>query len=393
MDTIVKAFLRYISEARCFFFLLFDSFCYLIPRQRNTRFKKQVLIIKLDGIGDFILWLDAAKELKKLYPHDKYEITLLSNKLWSSFAEKLPYFDAVWPVDLRKFMHNLPYRIACLMKVRKAGFDIVVQPTYSRIILHGDAIVRVSGAGDRIGSQGDTTNMGSLQKRISDRWYTRLLPATGEPIMELVRNAEFMRELGLPGFRADVPSIHVDSLLPAELEGKRYFILFPGAGAIYRQWPISNFAELAGKIYEATGWPGIICGSPDEQPLGDILKRKTRAVLHNWCGKTSLEELIAIIGGCQMMIENETSAVHIAAAVGAPSVCILGGGHFGRFVPYRAEVETKKLPPLVVFQHRSCSGCNWQCIHSTGKYEVAPCIADISVEDVWETTKALLQNT
>ena len=50
--------------------------------------------------------------------------------------------------------------------------------------------------------------------------------------------------------------------------------------------------------------------------------------------KTNINELIEAIRDAEFLITNETSAVHIAESVTTKSFCILGGGHFGRFLPY-----------------------------------------------------------
>ena len=62
-----------------------------------------ILLIRLDAIGDFVMWLDTAKEYQKLYPSDKYKILLAGNKIWCDLAVKLPYWDRVIPVDSKQF--------------------------------------------------------------------------------------------------------------------------------------------------------------------------------------------------------------------------------------------------------------------------------------------------
>ncbi len=349
-----------------------------------------MLLVRLDAIGDFILWLDAAKDIRKLFPQNTYELTLLGNGAWTSVAEMLPYFDAVWSIDRRKFIRNPIYRFSIMIKIRRAGFHVVIQPTFSREFLFGDAVTRTSGAREKIGSRDDCSNIGSWQKRISDQWYTRLLPAADEPLMELIRNAEFMRGLGLNDFRADVPRMPVHFSLPAGFEIKDYFVLSPGAGAVFRQWPISKFAELADRIYRATGWTAVICGSSDEKALGEGIERLSHAVAKNWCGKTTLPELIEIISRSKMLVGNETSAVHIAAAVGVPAICILGGGHYGRFVPYCVENGATDKLPVVVTSNKDCFGCNWRCIYPLAKHDPAPCIRDVSVDEVWREVIAVV---
>ena len=106
-------------------------------------------------------------------------------------------------------------------------------------------------------------------------------------------------------------------------------------------------------------------------------------------GKTELTELSGLLSLSQLTISNDTGAVHLAAAIGTPMVCILGGGHFGRFVPYpKLSGQTNSLK--VVYHKMPCYGCNWECIYPLKKNEPAPCITKISVDAVWEKVKPLL---
>jgi ADP-heptose:LPS heptosyltransferase len=89
-----------------------------------------------------------------------------------------------------------------------------------------------------------------------------------------------------------------------------------------------------------------------------------------------------------MIIGSETSAMHIAAAVSTPSVCLLGGGHFGRFVPYPVNVEG--VVPSPVFHKMECYGCNWQCTQSHEAGQPVPCISAISVEKVVAAAEVII---
>jgi ADP-heptose:LPS heptosyltransferase len=97
-------------------------------------------------------------------------------------------------------------------------------------------------------------------------------------------------------------------------------------------------------------------------------------------GKTSLPEFVEVIRQARLLISNETSAVHIAAAVKTPSVCILGGGHFGRFLPYPEKVVNCK--PVAVFKKMACFGCNWKCNQPHNVNGCVPCIEQIEMPDV-----------
>jgi ADP-heptose:LPS heptosyltransferase len=97
-------------------------------------------------------------------------------------------------------------------------------------------------------------------------------------------------------------------------------------------------------------------------------------------GKTTLQELAELIRGAEILISNETSAVHIAAAVGTNSVCILGGGHFGRFLPYPKHVKGAR--PIVADKYMPCFNCNWKCEWPHEPSGAVPCVTGVSIEQV-----------
>jgi ADP-heptose:LPS heptosyltransferase len=293
-------------------------------------------------------------------------------------------------VDRELFRYRTRYRFQTLLKLRREGFSTAIQPTYSREYFYGDSAVRASGATERVGSAGDCSNASAREKRVSDGWYTRLVPAAGGPTMELVRNAEFVRGLGLREFRASLPSLAVGPDLPAGFHAADYYVLFPGAGWDRRQWPVANFAETARRVFAATGWRGVVCGGGGEAPLGETLARGAGVPIENWAGKTSLAELAAVIKGARLLLGNETSAVHLAAAVSTPAVCIAGGGHYGRFVPYRLEAAADRPLPVTVSRRMDCFNCNWRCVRDARPGQPVPCIARVTVDDAWKAVQPII---
>ena len=368
-----------------------DLLCLLLPYPRKVELKKKILIIRLDGAGDFILWLDAAKGFRKLFPFPQYKLTLLGNSEWYSLARGMSFFDEVLPLERRKFIINPIYRFNMLKKIRRANYKKVIQPTFSRKFMFEDSIVRVSGAEERIGINSDFSRIQKWQKRISDQWYTNIVHTKKGLLFELERNAEFIRKLGLAEFRAGIPELHILGNLQVKINSEDYYVLFPGARYKERQWPLSYFKELDRRLYKLTGWVGIICGGPGEELLGEVLEQNLDIPLHNLVGRTSLQELISIIANANILVGNETCAIHISSAVSTPSVCILGGGHFGRFMPYQLEDVTDKPLPIAVYHKMNCFNCNWQCKYNVFNKRAFPCISQISVNDVWKDVEKLLE--
>ena len=355
---------------------------------------RQALVIRLDVLGDFIVWLDAARGLRQRFPAGEWEITLLGNQSWTPLAEQTGYFDQVWGLDRKKFVTDPLYRYRLLRRVHRAGFAAALAPAFSRDFLWTDTTIRMCGAPERIGYHGDPTIISETLMRLADRWYTRIIRSREEKLNELERNADFVRGVGVPEFRAALP------VLPKIPESEQsalqksasfpYYVLVPGAGKEYRQWPADNFGEIARRIHTRTGLTGIVSGGGQDFALGERLCAEPEVFLENRAGATSLGDMVHLISNAAFIVSNETSAVHIAASVGTPAVSITGGGHFGRYVPYRTESPVTRPLPQVVSHPMPCFGCDWHCIYKLPPNQPKPCIANISLDSVWAAVEALL---
>ena len=369
-----------------------------IVTTRANHHAEHVLLVRVDAIGDFVLWIDAAKATVKNYKAQGKSVLLIANKVWATWAEDLSIFDEVIPFDRKAFESNLIYRFHFGRRMRRTGCSIAVQPTYSREWLFGDALIRMSGAPERIGSQGGTQNVRPWQKRISDRWYTRLIAADPAHLMELIRNAEFVRGLLDGNFRAKVADLRgltanrLDPAFTAAIPATQpYFVLVPGASWDGKEWSIENFIQVAEWLHDMTGWHGVVCGGDADRNLAEEACRRSSIPLLNWAGRTDLSQLSAILSDCRLLVTNDTSSAHIAAAVGAPTVCVLGGGHYGRFMPYEVEQTDERPLPTAVVHHMPCFNCNWRCIYPRTEGKPVPCIDRVTVSQVILAISQLLE--
>ena len=383
-------FKPYLVIFKSLLFFIFDSLAlFKVTTTLKNKFEL-VLIVRQDAIGDFILWLDTAKEYRKLFPPNKYKIILVGNALWYDLAKELPYWDEVLPVSANQFKTLSIYRWKILKHVQSLSANIVIQPTYSREFYHGDSIVRASHASLKVSSEGDMSNQNWLKKTLADGWHTELIPASLEPLTELDRNAEFFSGVLQKKYVSNYPIIDVlESWRIIKCKKKEFYVLSLGANENCRAWPVNFYGEIAQKIYEKTGWHGFVCGVNKEFNLGEQIKKVSHAPLENYVGRTSLKELAWLLAKSKILICNESGPAHIATAVGTSTVSIVGGGHFERFVPY------PKIPGYInkleaVYHKMPCYGCNWECIYPIKKNEPAPCISKISVDAVWEKVKPLL---
>lgn len=349
-----------------------------------------VMLVRLDVIGDFILWLDSAKAYRILFPDKK--LVLYANSSWAELASQFPYWDEVVSVDMNRLRSDELYRFDTLYIIHRRGFNVAVQPTYSREYM-GDMLLRASSAKVRIGYQCDLSNITLEQKLISDCWYTILISSNTLRMMELKRNAEFVRALGYSEFVSDVPKIDRLFVLPDTFKSNPpYIVIFPGASWSPKMWPIDKFVDLINKLKRHKDIDLVLCGSKSEFDLCEEIIVKSRVVARNLAGSTNLQELIEVIRNASLVVANDTSAIHIAAATDTSAICLLGGGHFGRFLPYQLESKSFRKLPNIQIHKMDCYGCNWQCKYTQSSTETVPCIANISADSVYLKCANVLSN-
>lgn len=365
------------TKVKALFFLIIN---YLIKMIYHPDKSENLAIFRLDGIGDFIIWLEYAKEFKKIYPDKR--ITLYTSCSVAELALEIPYWDEVQAIDTKLFKRNLIYRWKKLSQVRVAGYEIAIQPAFSRGFLVDECLMHITGAKHRIAWRGDCSNITTSVKRITDSWYTELIETNFIPISEIERNDFFIRHFSPEFQQINQLNLSISLSLPKHLIiSENYFVIFPGASWSGKQWPAEKFALLAKKLVQKYNWKVVIAGSE----LDSLQCNKVAVLLDNTAiklyGQTNLLELSGLIKKSKLLISNDTSAIHFAAAVATPSVCILGGGHFGRFLPYPSYI---KFSPIVVYSEMLCFGCNWNCNQNYTEGLTVSCIREITVNNVYD---------
>ncbi len=346
-----------------------------------TKKKEGVLLIRLDLIGDFVLWLDSAQAYRRIYPHQK--ITLAVNSACVDLAKALPHWDEVLSVDVAALRENYIYRLLILFKLRWRNFEMAIQPTFSREFV-GDLVLRSSSAQERIGYAGDANNVTISLKTKTDSWYTKLVRNDPLQIMELNINAHFVRKLGCEDFLSCTPNIpRLGTHLNKQQFNSSYIVVAPGASWQPKMWPVHNFAHVIRKLVGQFKVQIVLCGGKSDQLVcAELSKLLSSLQIIDLSGKTTLTELVEIIRGAKLILTNDSAPTHLATATRTPSVCILGGGHFKRFLPYQTERHSDAALPTVIFQEMTCYGCRWKCIYPVEDSQAVPCIANVSPAEV-----------
>lgn len=345
--------------------------------------KKRLLFIKTDAIGDYIILRNFIEIVKSSAKYRDYEIHLLGNPLWRDIVTT---YDNKWVTECmfvkENDLYESPYKLLKLgWKLFRNNYELVLQPTPTRRLIN-DGMAILTAAKQLIAHDGDTVGILPRYKRKTDKLYTRLIQLPQKIYFEYDRNVFFFEQVLDEKLAINGP------YLPTKGGERNGIIIFPGAGSVKRGWEKEKFLDLIERIMAKTSQPIYITGGPGETAIAKWLTDHLPGTnITDLTAKTTLPQLIEMIGSANLLISNETSAIHIASATKTPSVCILGGGHFERFAPYPAHITYR---PICVYDKMECYDCNWNCIYQTPADAPHPCVSIVSVEQVWEAAEPLL---
>lgn len=384
--------MKYSRLIKSLFFFIADTVFLKITllKERNRTVKKDTAIIKVDGIGDFFMFTWFLKNLKNNNPN---KICLICSSHVGKVAASLDYVDSVIPIDVNKLKYNLLYRIQIIRKIRRQEFKMVLNPTYSNFFLTGHSLARFAISANKICLKGDNLNSFRIEQSIAYRWYDNLFYYNFHKLSELKISHFLLEKLNcknIQKFQSTVPNKL--TLNPIKVKPKKYCVIFPGASDSYRTWKMENFILIINWLYQNYGIISVLCGSSLElKRISKYKKEIQKTSSINLIGKTSIIELVEVIRDCSLLISNDSSAVHIAASVNSKSLCILGGGQFGRFLPY--EDGFLNSSPTTIYKKLNCFNCDWNCYKKNQNEESYPCLNEITPNQVKGKINDLLNNS
>lgn len=369
---IKKRLLIFINKIVCFLGYLINNFS-----KSNNNEDRKLCILRTDAIGDLILFLPSLKYIRQKY-FDYYIIFILQNRV-SELVVHSPYIDEIIPFSPLKYRRNIFYKLKFLVELRKHSFDICLYPQFNRESI-GDEICFWLRSKRKIAFYNKLFDNSDNNRSA----YTKLLYHNFDSqVHEHLRNKYFLNHLNIetkdyqPEFwlSRDDKEYAEKLILNNNLSEKTIIAICPGKLTTYVGWEPDNFVQLMKKLNQK--FPKakfLIIGSIGESHLlkfnDDVLLKEN---VINLCGSTTLRTLAALFLRCHLVVGNDSGPIHIAIAVKARSVALLGGGHFGRFMPYGDPLKNH-----FVIKKMNCFNCDWKCKYSSNK-----CITEISVNDVY----------
>ena len=352
----------------------FPDDMFVVGRKRTVR---NLLFVRTDSIGDNVLAASMLLHIRKKFEHAR--ITVLCQEHIAELYEDCPFVDNVVVFNRKRAYEDAGYRNEIINRLKVLKPDVSLNSVFSsEPITH--IFATECGAGERIAIEGDLCNISAELRQKYNQSYTKLLPSAGEHKPELARHRDFLKGLGV-----DVPLLEPLVWTSQEDENfaKEFFeknnlkpentiALFPAAQHFEKVYPF--YHQILRSFNE---FNFVILGGSDAKLLAKEICENLAGKCHDLTGKTSIRQMASILRRCRLYLGADSAGAHIACAVGIPNIVVLGGGHFGRFVPYSPLTSVVCLP-------LECYGCDWKC-----GYKRPYCVKDIApqvfAEAVWQT--------
>lgn len=279
---------------------------------------QRILIIQLKRIGDFILTAPAIAALRAARPDA--ELVLLVPSSVAGLAALLTKVDRIIPFKSQSM--NLEAWGSALAGEWEACLDFT--GTDRSAIL-----TKLSRATHRLGYS--KFSGGGLRAMA----FTHLSEASVRELhtvdfhLALVR--DFVSWKALPD---SLPAVSVPPALAARAHQKLkeagisgpYAILHAGTAREEKFWLDDRWAEVAAHLHRAMELPVVLTGTGTglEEPHLKSLKKSLQVPVTDLCGKVSLEELAALIAGCELIVGVDSMAMHLAASFQRRQVALFG---------------------------------------------------------------------
>jgi ADP-heptose:LPS heptosyltransferase len=349
------------------------------------RCSKTLLLIRLDDIGDYLLFRNQLRMYKNSSRWMDHKITLLGNDSWQelfTLLDKDAVDDTMW-VNKNRYLECANYRLEIWRRLRENGFQTVIAPSCTRPLLLDDLCMLAAGPLNSIGSE--NTNVHASWNQMSDSLYTSLFKPSRALMHEFHFNAEFAE--CACGIRYCGSRPRIEHRFPLPVAGP-YIICFVGASTRSKRWPIKRWIEFI-TLHRRYYFSKIFLAgnSKAEREMVRIIQKRTGA--DSIAGTVALSELLHWVAGAEAVVTNDTMAAHLGASFSKPTVIVANGLNYMRFSEYiKAGINhVATIYPEVVNRRRERLGDGPYAYSET----VSADIASIQATTVIESLSGLLE--
>jgi lipopolysaccharide heptosyltransferase I len=289
-----------------------------MPQTAPVTGSPRILIVRLSALGDVIHGLPVACALREAMPEAAIGWVVEGRN--ADLIDGHPAIDHI--IRAPRGWWKSPAAIFNLRRrLRILKFDVTVD---LQCLTKSAVVAWLSGATRRIGKAG-------VHGRELSKWFhNELVAVEGEHVID--HYLETLRPLGItsPRVRFDLPEHDEDGAMAEQLMRtfrmvpRRFAVLNPGAGWNSKIWPPERYGDVARRLLTDFGMPSLaVWGSASEEPLAEAIVASSKGAA-KLSPPTTVAQLAAICRRAALFLGSDTGPMHLAVAVGTPTISMHG---------------------------------------------------------------------
>ncbi|MBI9072007.1 MAG: glycosyltransferase family 9 protein [Melioribacteraceae bacterium] len=276
---------------------------------------KKILVIQMGPIGDAFLTTSYFQTLKSKFPNA--ELHYLIFKRFQKAINKHPLIDKTICVETKNGIQYHLERLRKIMEIRDQNYDLIIDQQNMQVT---QFMTLLSGAKYKLGyADGNFSFAYNLKAERGERRYSA---SKKYDILAPLGIEEEKYELFFNVSEESKKNIS-DWLKENNLIDNQFICISPGSPVEKKKWKLENYIELGNKLYEKYNLPLVVVWAPNEIDDAEKVSNsmKGKAIL---ASKTSLEEVVSLIGRARLLICNDGGLNHLAVAAKAKTLAIFG---------------------------------------------------------------------
>jgi ADP-heptose:LPS heptosyltransferase len=273
---------------------------------------KNILALRNDRFGEFLLNIPALRALKETFVNAR--IIVVVDPYVGELARSISFIDEI--IEWGRGRHSLSEKLRLIGFLRKRGINVAIMLNPSKDF---NIFAYLAGIPIRVGYDRKWGFL--LTHKIQDKKYL------GHQ-HEIEYNLELVSLIGAQTQDKNL-SLKIGNNINNNLLGEfnirddsRLVALHPWTSDPLKQWPLSNFCELARRLIKELNAKIVIIGGEEEFKVSVELFNHFDSNLINTTGRTTLKQLAGLLKKSKLLISGDSGPMHLACAVGTPVVAI-----------------------------------------------------------------------
>lgn len=351
---------------------------------------KSILLTCTVNLGDVVLATSAAALIKQHYPDCK--VSMLVKAGIEPILVGCPVLDEVLVLRNKAKGKSIRQMWQFVKEIKKRKFDmsISLDRKLRPAVLTLLARIPVRIGPDKVFDH-KPSRITMLYNKIIETPKDFLRTHQSEIFQSIIRGALGVSGTAKPSLNKSLGDTPKVSDLMGNLPSKKYRIALCIRGTYFlKNWPIHQFSDLVDSLNQKYDAVFYIIGTHADQKDAEILCQSTHASIRNFCGKTSLEDLVGILRKSDLFITIDTGSMHVAAVFDVPTVGIFHFATRWRWEPLSK--QAKAINGNTVCNLTFYSGeCPVSPCLEREKLKVYPCVEAIKKEQVEKAATELLE--